>query len=250
MSNLDILIMGEKATQAFDLLLKNGAQVSGEGAAAHDLKTGHHLPPLLFQGVLIELHTSLFPLDMNHQIPNSFIEPRLIQYDQVSTLPPMLNFCYLCLHAYSTMRRGGIRLSWFLDLVLLSRSDYFQKDETSLSALLQQLKIEKPVMDIIHRAEFLFDYRFPFVPAELRSTMSPDEISDFIHFIHSSGQQDTRYSYAIAFERLKNTKGFINKIRFIKSVIMRGGHTDLASIMRRLGTLSIRSLKMLFFRSK
>ncbi|MGQ1787093.1 nucleotidyltransferase family protein [Saccharicrinis sp. GN24d3] len=250
MSDLDILIMYGQAQQAFDLLVSKGAQHSGEKQAAHDKKTGHHLPGIIFKGVLIELHTSLFPLDVDYQIPNDLIEKSLIKYDNVFTLPPMLNFCYLCMHAYSTMRRGGIRLSWFLDLVLLSQSEYFKADKLELTKIIQQLNIQVPVLDVMKKAEFLFDYRFEFVPKSLQGSLSTTESSVFVRLIQESGQQNTDYSYAIAFERLKNTKGLGNKLRFIKSVLLRGDNTRVTSLIKRLWTVTTRSFRMFLSKSR
>lgn len=246
MSDLDILLLGDGAHKAFDLLLKHGGEIGDEEPAEHDKKTGHHLQAIIYKGVMIELHTSLFPLDMNYQIPNRLIEQHLMQYKGTNTLPPMLNLCYLCLHAYSTMRRGGTRLSWFLDLKLLAESPYFASDKTDLEALIRSINITHPVIDVLMKAEFLFDYRFPFVPDKLRKTLSAKETSHFISFIRNSEQQDTSHSYAIAFERLRNTKGLRGKFAFIRSVITKGGNKNAVAIAKRLWRLSKRVTGMIF----
>ncbi len=246
MSDLDILLLGEGAHKAFDLLLKNGGIINDEEPAEHDKKTGHHLQGIIYKGVLIELHTSLFALDMNYQIPNKLIEQQIIQYNGTTTLPPMLNLCYLCLHAHTTMRRGGIRLSWFLDLKLLAESPYLLSDNTELEKLMKDLNITHPVMEILTKTEFLFDYRFSFVPEKLRKPLSALEISNLIAFIRNSEQQNSDYSYAIAFERLKNTKGLRGKLTFIKSVVNKGGNKTVVASTKRLWRLGKRVIGMIF----
>ncbi len=246
MSDLDILLFKGNTQKAFDLLLKYGGNIDKEETAEHDKKTGHHLQGIVFKGVLIELHTSLFPLDVDYQIPNKKIENSLISYNGINTLPPMLNLCYLCLHAHSTMRRGGIRLSWFLDLILLSQSSYFKLNSTTFEDTINELGIALPVLDVLNKTEFLFDYHFDFIPDTARTKLTEKEIAHFIGFIQKSDQQNTSYSYNIAFERLKNTKGIHNKITFIKSVILRGNKTDFISLSKRLFIL-IKRIGGMFF---
>ncbi len=245
MSDIDMLILDDKATIAFDLLVQYGGIVNSAEWAEHDQKTGHHLPGIAYKGVLIEIHTSLFPLDVKENISNEVIQHNSISYQQITTLSPMLNLCYLCLHAYHTMRRGGIRLSWFLDLKEIYLSNYFYTDQEFL-AFIKKLNIEQAVMEVLMKAEFVLSYTFPFIKDADRISLNTKEKKRFIQFIRQSEQQNTSYSYAIGWERLRNTNGIKNKLLFIKSVVFKEEHNTFRSVLKRLTILIKRTVGMLF----
>lgn len=246
MSDIDILFANDQVNKAYDLLLKEGGKILHENEAAHDEKTGHHLPGINYKGVLIEIHKSLFPLDTNYQLPLNEIWPSLMQYKDTITLNPLHNLIYLCLHAYTTMQRGGIRLSWFLDVILLCQSDYIKINIDIFIETISRLKVEQPVIDVLLKTEFVFGYKFNFIPDSYQKSFSEKQKRKFILFIHNSNQQKTNYSYVIAWERFKNTSGIKNKAIFIKSVLLSKRDKGFPSLLKRIGTLTHRTLGMIF----
>ncbi len=246
MSDIDVLLFNDDAKKVFDILKNKGAIIFDEKSAEHDKKTGHHLPGIYLNDVLIELHTSLFPLDMKYQIPNEILQKKLITKGNECHLHPLHNMAYLCLHTYTTMRRGGVRLSWFLDLILLSKLNSFKNLSPDFVKELKTINIWEPVIDILTKAEFIFEYRFKFLNNETRKFLTNNEANRFIEFIQQSEQQKTDYSYTIVWERLKNTKGLKNKLRFIKSALTRGGKKNPLSILTRFFSICIRLIRAFF----
>ncbi|MCW3789205.1 nucleotidyltransferase family protein [Plebeiibacterium sediminum] len=216
MSDLDILFLEDQAQTAFDLLLKYGGS-SHQQEAGHDKKTGHQLPGLTYKGVLIEIHRTLFDTDIQYNIPNVYLKDFLFQKKGITTFTPEINFIYFCLHAYHTMRRGGIRISWFLDLILLSQKEHLNTE--ILIKHLNALALLEPIQLITSQTEFLFRYAFDFIPDHFKRVLTEKEQNDLIRLIHHSDQQNTDFSYSIALERLKNTKGIKNKMSFLRSVL-------------------------------
>jgi hypothetical protein len=246
MSDIDILLTKD-VDRAYDLLLSIGGTV-GREEAEHDKNTGHHFPGILYKNVLIELHKSLFDLELSYQIDNSLIEKKIFTYKNFTSLNPLYNLIYFCLHAYSTMRNGGIRLSWFLDLILLHKSDVFKYSPKEFIDATNELGVKNEVLDILLKAEFIFNYHFNLIPDGEKCDLTQKEKNKFVKFIHASSQQNTNYSYRIAWERLRKSKGISNKVKFVISILTRDGSKDFGSIVKRLILVAKRSLGMLFFK--
>ncbi|TLX70838.1 nucleotidyltransferase family protein [Labilibacter sediminis] len=246
MSDIDVLFSSSEYEKAYQLLLSSGAEKSNEEVADHDEKTGHHLPGIIYKGVLIEVHKSLFPLDTNYQLPISEIWPSITKFKDTLTLSPVHNLIYLCLHTYTTMQRGGIRLSWLLDIFLLCQSEYFIKSKGLFEETLIKLKLEKPVLDVLQKTDFIFNLDLGFISHLDCKKLSNREQARFIGFIKESDQQNTNHSYTIAFERLKNTRGIKNKFFFIRSVMLSKRKNENFAFIKRTFRLMYRTLNMLF----
>ncbi|MBS2098530.1 nucleotidyltransferase family protein [Carboxylicivirga linearis] len=222
MSDIDMLFLNDDAEKARQLLLSYGG-LCNSIEKEHDKRTGHQLPGIMYKDILIEIHRTLFDTDLNYIIPNQHLIKHL-NTDQ-SEIIPELNFAYLALHAYHTMRRGGIRLSWFFDLILLSQKHTINK--SYFFEIIKDLNIEKPIREIIAKTEFIFQYKFNFTPQKFRLNLSPLEKKTLIKLIHQSDQQNNKYSYELALERFRNTNGITNKLNFIKSVLSNStGHSS------------------------
>ena len=246
MSDLDILFIDHQSQKAFELLIAHGG-ICHEEEAEHDKKTGHQLPGITYKGIMIEIHRSLFDTDLQYIIPNTYLKKNLISSNDITTFTPEINFIYFSLHAYHTMRRGGIRLSWFLDLLLLSQK---QSINTELFIqIITELKLTAPIQQITAQTEYLFNKPFSFLPESFRKPLTQKEKNDLIQLIHSSDQQDTNFSYAIAIERLKNTKGLSGKITFLKSILTKDTQNTL-EILKRTLYLSIKLGNHLIHRIK
>ena len=244
MSDIDMLFLNDDAEKAHQLLLSHGG-LCNSIEREHDKRTGHQLPGIMYKGILIEIHRTLFDTDLNDTIPNQYLIKHL-NTDQ-SEIDPELNFAYLALHAYHTMRRGGIRLSWFFDLILLSQKHIINK--SYFFEIIKDLNIEKPIREIIAKTEFIFPIQFDFIPQKFRLNLSPNEKGALIKLIHQSDQQNNKYSYELALERFRNTKGIPNKLIFIKSVLSNntGGSTN---AIKRFFIVSTRLLQFGFNKLK
>ncbi len=246
MSDMDILFFDNQPQKASDLLLSMGG-ICNQKEADHDKKTGHHMPGISYKGIYIEIHRSLFDSDMQQIIPNYFLKKHLITVKNITTFNAELNFIYLSLHAFHTMRRGGVRLSWFLDLVLFAQKQTI--NFVKFTENIDELKVKEPVQQIVSKTEYLFDIKFDFIPDNFRKPLTATEKNKFIDLIHSGGKTNTDYSYAIALERLKNTKGLKNKVAFLQSVIIQN-NTNPLLILKRSIYLSINLAKHLIHKTK
>ncbi len=246
MSDMDILFFDDQPQKAFDLLLTMGG-ICNQKEADHDKKTGHHMPGITYKGIYIEIHRSLFDSDMQHIIPNNFLKKHLIITKELTTFTPEVNFIYLSLHAFHTMRRGGIRLSWFLDLIIFAQKQTISF--VKFAEIMDELKVKEPLQQIVSKTEYLFDIKFDFIPDNFRKPLSSGDKYKFIDLIHSGKKTNTNYSYAIALERLKNAKGIKNKAAFLRSVILQN-NTNPLLILKRSIYLSINLAKHLIHKTK
>lgn len=149
MSDIDILLSPHHAKNLFEQLNTNPANESNYRS------TDHHLPGILFNNTLLEIHQSLFPDELKINLYNDDIWKSTQQYQNELNMSPHLNLIYLCLHIHYTMKRGGIRLSWFLDLVLLTQSDYFKAEKYDFEKFLEVSNTKDTVVEILNSCEYL-----------------------------------------------------------------------------------------------
>ena len=112
---------------------------------------------------------------------------------------------------------------------------------------MQQLHAQncvEPVLAMLYAAEKVFDYQFPFIDRNIFTKNIRSIEKRAIYFANNQGESSTDYGYEIAIERLKNTKGFVNKLSFLKKMVFKPGNSFLSN-MQRLGLLTWRTLGMI-----
>ncbi len=214
MGDIDILVPSGSAVKVWKLL-----NPEAKGLKFHDEKTGHHLPPFILRGCLIEVHRYLFPLNARYSIPVEKIWETAVkvQGKNVLSIAPGYQVIYLLLHIYYSYRRGGLRLGWFYDIkVLLGHyGNAISLEEVKLQA--NELAVWEPVNLML----MFFTLLIPDNRLRVEITKKyKDEIEEMVQMLQTSDNQKFEFSYGVAWERLWYTKGFLNKIRFLKSVLL------------------------------
>jgi hypothetical protein len=244
MSDIDVLLKADDATKVYKLLLEQGAVSEAPLYNANEDTTDHHLPGLTYKGVYIEIHRGLFPDDATYNLLPDVVWHNLVRHQDTSTLHPKLNLLYFCLHLYYTVKRGGLRLSWLYDFIVFSQSDAFQQSEGDFMHLLRHHQCVEPVLAMLYAAEKVFDHRFPFIDHSIQSKIIRTIVKRTIYFANKQTESSTDYGYEIAFERLRNTKGLVNQLAFVKKMVFKPGNSTVENL-RRIGLLSGRTLGML-----
>ncbi|MBR8535186.1 nucleotidyltransferase family protein [Carboxylicivirga sediminis] len=244
MSDIDVLMKPQEADELYLQLLGKGAVSAEPGYQPYSSTTDHHLPGLTYKGVYIELHRGLFPDDANYNLPVDLIWKQAIRHKHTLGIHPHLNLIYLCLHLYYTVKRGGLRIGWLYDFIIYSQSDEFGQCEGDFMQQLHELNCTEPVLGLLYATEDLFAYHFDFIEHGIKGKTIRSVKKRIIYFLNHQGEGGTDYSYEIALERLKNTKGLAAKLAFVKQRILKRDNNS-QSTLKRLGTLSIRMLGML-----
>lgn len=213
MGDIDILVPLHQVNEAWKLLNPNE-----DIASLHQEETGHHLPPFLIRGCLIEIHKSLFPTNTKFTIPVDDIWAAAIpiQGKKSLTVNPVHQVIYLSLHIYYSYRRGGMRLGWFYDIKLILNH---YNDEINLQLVkddAQKWKVWEPV-------ELMLMFFSVLVPGNKLDVAVPKSlaltIEEMILMVQKSENQKLEYSYGVAWERLWHTIGFCNKAKFLWNVV-------------------------------
>lgn len=243
MSDIDILLNPEEAEELYIQLIGLGAKTSDPDYIRKRTTTDHHLPGLTYKGVYIELHRSLMSLDATYKLSNELIWNNTISYKGTDTIEPNINLIYFSLHLYYTTLRGGIRLSWLYDLMIFAESEHFTKSEGNFIKTLKALKMEAPIIGILKAAEDIFDYEFTFADTSNLNSKNKSIYKRILFLVNNEESvSGTDYSYELALERLKNTKGLNNKWQFIKErVFNKNGNID---TFKRITLVSSRMLGM------
>ncbi len=244
MSDIDVLMKPDDADTIYLKLLEQGAISAEPDYVPFRSTTDHHVPGITYKGVYIELHRGLFPEDANYNIPVNEIWVSSITQHGVQSINPHTNLIYICLHLYYTIKRGGLRIGWLYDFIVYSRSKEFTECEGDFMSTLNELKCTEPVLSLLYACERLFDCTFPFIEHDMRNREIRSIEKRVYYFLNHQGEGSTDYSYEIALERLKNTKGLSNKLAFVEQRIFKSESSEQSTI-KRVGLLSRRMLGML-----
>jgi len=208
MSDIDILVKPNLVKDAYELLCRL-ANVSIDLDEFNS--SDHHFPLFVYKGVSIEVHQALFPLNVKYNLPIQAIWERSnYQRDNnlVYNMDKVLLFIYLSLHIYYTANRGGVRLAWFYDLILLvnSADEAFFKN---VSNEIEKHHLKKPLAEVFGVLSAISGLKFNY----LEVSTSKKIIKRYIGFFSKSSSQKLEYSYSIAWERISQTNGIISKLQ-------------------------------------
>lgn len=244
MSDIDVLMMPHEADSLYLELIQKGADSAEPAYQPYSVTTDHHLPGLTYKGVYVELHRGLFPVDANYNLPVELIWQHAGRQGHTLSIHPHMNLIYLCLHLYYTIKRGGLRIGWLYDFIVYSRSDEFKRCDGDFMQQVHDLNCTEPVLGLLYATEEIFGHQFDFIEHGQSSNVIRSVKKRVFYFLNHQGEGGTDYSYEIALERLKNTKGWAAKLTFIKDRLYR--HENSAHIdLRRVCTISVRLLGML-----
>ncbi len=228
MSDIDLLIPANRVEEAF-LMFKNDPS-----ALLKRDRFGHHLPPLMHRGAMVEIHNSLFDLNAKYQIPMNLVwkDAKVLSDGGFLAMNPLHLITHLILHIYYSFRTGGIRLGWFYDLKIAME---FYKDQVSsedLRTFFSVHQLEKPTSLVLAYYQFLnpnSGFKV-LVDRSLRNKLS--EIQRFAK--NPSEQNSLKYGYYIAWERILYSKNWQQRMRFIKHLLLVDKSGEHLSFFRRI----------------
>ncbi|MBN2167252.1 MAG: nucleotidyltransferase family protein [Marinilabiliaceae bacterium] len=257
MSDVDLLIRQEDLPKLSNLLISE--QLIRPNELEQRDHSDHHLPCITYGNTPVELHLSLFPTNVKYYIPTKDVWMHETIFHSENNNMPGMNpnqlFIYLSLHIYYTFIRGGVRMSWFYDLLLLANHPKLIPDANEINLWVTKWNVKKPFSLIISILNWLAQDNLPQWTKHYVLEKQSKKISKAITFFSKSDQQKTNYSYQIAWERLLLTNGLRNKLKFIWNHISKDPiHNDkkLSSkqIIKRITLLFWRTIKMIMSKIK
>jgi len=144
-SDIDVLIPANKALQAVDILLKLGYKYEESVPVSDYIRQKSdfvHLPPMILNGVSVELHVKLHQagLKYNIQIDRVFATKISAHINGISVfaLDEMHQLLHIALHAHKHFEEGNVNFNSFFDLANLLDSlpaDFYWKSFDKLCSL-------------------------------------------------------------------------------------------------------------------
>lgn len=244
MSDIDLLVPPELMGKAYEVLSGQPADLSAM------LPSDHHLSFTYGNHTYVELHRTLFPSDVAYALPNSDIWSHATPIDETAVALKMDTaqmVVYLALHIYNTLQRGGLRLSWFYDLMLVAEH-HPSLSHQELADWVDRWKVEKPFTLVIATMGHLCQPQLPSLYQPWQHSLSARQQRRVERMVSHSAQQDLTMSYRVAWERLAHTKGLMPKWRFIVAKLQTNGRPTPMKVAKRLFHLTYRSVKMLLVR--
>jgi hypothetical protein len=218
MSDIDLLFPYQDADKARALLLNLENTSSGDiKRVKHE--SDHDLHSIVFDQFLVEPHRLLLPSNLRFTIPIDEIwtDSTAIENNElIRQMNPTHLLLYLICHIHYTIMRGGIRAAWFYDLkaVLNHYQDLITHESIVQTAT--RWNILKPVSRTLALSNWLLGEC-------AHASTSPFGLPKLVEakrialLFRKSTQQQSIFSYRLAWERLAKTKGITGKIKFIKS---------------------------------
>ncbi len=236
MSDIDILLPSDQAVEAWKLLGGSSKLTSRD----KDFWS-QHLPPIIYRGVSIEIHHSLFSTGHRYNIPIPLIWDNVspLAQSNILVLDPIHQLLYLSLHCYYTYRTGGIRLGWFIDIekVLIH-----YKNEIGQEALDQQIKslnLSKPLSIIWSMLKVLNPENQLTIPGKKKYDK---DIKRMISFFRVSDNKNFS-GYSLALERMIFGRKWSSKLPLLKELILYDTEGNKISLFKRLRHLIKNSVK-------
>ncbi len=122
MGDIDLLVPEGEGMRALDILLKAGAKQSYVPRSALHEQVHSHVRAVIYKGILIEIHQRLFSLGNPYHAEVNFMDyavEKSVGEQKMTVLNDVWFGYHLAAHAASNIYKGGLRVGWIVDLLLL-----------------------------------------------------------------------------------------------------------------------------------
>jgi len=240
MSDIDLLVPDNYVEEAFLMF-----ETDSSALLKRD-RFGHHLPPLMYRGAMIEIHNSLFDLNAKYQIPMNLVwrDAKVLSDGGFLVMNPLHLITHLILHIYYSFRIGGIRLGWFYDLKVTMEFYKSQVSTEDLSKFFRVHKLEKPTSLVLAYYQFLNPDSEFHVHVDKSLGKRLLEIQKFAK--NPSAQNKFKYGYSVAWERILYSKNWRQRWSFIKHLLLVDKSGEHLSFFRRIFYLTINTCRLLW----
>ncbi len=218
MTDIDILIKVEESEKALNILNEMGCKAITYSESKYIDSLKHHYPPLLYKGVAIELHRSLFdaydPVQLSLQVIWDKAEISQIEGLNVHVLNKHQQLFYLCHHVFSTFRGGTVKLIWYIDLLLFLRKNLAIIEWDNFLQLVAETNSYESVYHSLGTVGYLFKEQIfeKNVQSEINKyCTNPQEI--LFHIENTSINPELTHYY----QKFHNIKPFSGKLKYLKN---------------------------------
>lgn len=247
MSDIDVLVNEEDAQSAYLQLKKSGA--TGPEFPSYLSDADHHLPALMLNGTMIEIHRMLFPVNARYNIPNKELFESTQQWRAGNTVIPgpttHLSAFYIATHLYYTYLRGGLRIGWFYDIYTL-RTLLQEPNAEQLLKDARRLKLMKPLSFVNSAFYFMTQQNIPNWPTDEKLIPDTREIKQIVKCLRGEYQEQSSSGYALVWEQIQEANDWHSKWTILKDKITANNSLKGKALIKHLLTISWRNLEYLF----
>lgn len=244
MSDIDLLVPADRVEEAFLMFATDPVALMKRD------EFGHHLPPLMYRGAMIEIHNSLFDLNARYQIPINRVWENAEGSSEYGflTMNPLHLITHLILHIYYSFRTGGIRLGWFYDLKVTM--EFYKKQVTAedLRKFFNMHQLEGAAHLVLAYYQFLNPNSNFQVQLDRAMQKQLSKIHEFT--IYSAEEDSLKYGYSVAWERIRYSRNWTERMAFMKHLLLVDKSGEQMSFFTRIIYLIKNSLSLLWHKMK
>ncbi len=222
MSDVDLLVKNADAIPCRDILMGMGYSTLERVKTSfirrqHDVK---HLPPMMLNGVSIEIHQKVLPDDFDYQvsIENYWKHaiPATIYGVKTLVLSPNDLLQHLCIHFDQHFRNGMIQLYSFCDIAEVLKKYQNEIDWTSFEESCDKCNCSKNVFSLLCLADKYFNAPLP-EKIKQSAFQYIDKATErlFIHYLKGNRKEISNEISNINIKSLGKINGFKNKLKYL-----------------------------------
>jgi len=239
MSDVDVIVPVEKAHEAFVLLQNKGA--IGEWQTMNE--TDHHLPSLVLNSIVIEIHTLLFPIHAKFSALNKVLWKETETWEKdslsISGLSIIHHAFYIATHIYYNFKRGGIRLCWLYDLKMLEK-DFITLDAETIQQKAIDLNLQEPLTFVGILYSCITGTSLTNWPTFNKFLPSDKTLLKAIEGFRDRRQQNTHDSYQVIIEQIVNAPTLRSKKNIIVNRLTKDNRLKGWALIKHFFTTLIR----------
>ncbi len=246
-SDLDILIHPEDYERCKAILVEMGATQVEEESEQFLQNLAHQYAPYWLFNTSIELHNRILSLNLKYAISVDEVWSNLVDYKLNDTvckgIDPNILVIYLAMHIHYSEMRGEYRVYWYMDIAkLLSLNEKVNMVE--VLGLSKRYGNYKPLIKILSKVSYMFN-----LDIEGVKRLNDNQIESLLRNLAQFNKPANK-GYSIAIERVLYTKGFKNRLQFVKQSVLAGSGNSNSDIFKRISSIGVKLLQYLFKRQR
>lgn len=225
LSDIDILSGKEHAIKFRDILIENRFDSLPLISPLHRkllpfLKS--HLPGLIKNGILVEIHARLFEPPANSMTETFFNKSLIPAGNNESLIYPenQLHFLYLVKHLVKHEKTGAFQIKFYIDLYLLLKTYSDEILNESLLNMSDKTNIKDALLEKLVILEIFWGFELPelikLTVAEVNINAATNK---FIRFLKCPEKTKSESDSESALKPLRDIPGLFNKVLFIAGYV-------------------------------
>ena len=222
MSDIDLLVKEKDIEKCRKLLIDKGYKsfIVSKSELINELVPSKHLPPLVLNGVSIELHTKLHHdnLEFSINIEDYWNRSQQVMVSNKNVLALSIEdlIQYLCIHLHEHFNKANPQMTSFVDITEIIKKYYSKINWEYLLESSNTCNCSSIVFKYLLLSEKYFEVRIPEnILQKLNAVIDSRTEKLFIHYLQHLRKEISSEIVSDSIVNYNNIKGFRNKIIYL-----------------------------------